>query len=375
MTIAISAYNAEDDAIGIEWSDGRESLFHHVWLRDNCPNERHPETWERVHDVLSFDLDVRAVTADLAADGGLAVGWSDGHHSHYACDWLRRHCYSEESRRARRPVPIHWSAAVADDAPRATHDAIMGTDSGLLEFLELLRDRGFCIVGGMPDDAKAGERIAGRIAYLRETNFGVDFTVISKPNPNNNAYTALELPAHTDLANREMPPGVQFLHCLRSDAPGGESILVDGFRVAHELRDQDPDAFELLSRTPMDFRFHDTEWDVRWRAPIIGLDADEGVREVRYNNALLGQLDVAPDLVKAVYRALRIFVGILRDPAGEYRHRMRAGEMLVFHNRRVLHGRAAFDPSGGGRELHGCYVDIDEMMSRIRVLKGENLSR
>lgn len=211
----------------------------------------------------------------------------------------------------------------------------METDAGLLEFLETLRDLGCCVVTGMPDDREAGEALAKRIAYLRETNFGVDFTVVSKPNPNNNAYTALELPAHTDLANREMPPGIQFLHCLVSDAPGGESVLVDGFHVVGVLRERDPEAFELLSTVPFDYRFHDTEWDVRWRAPIIGLDADGVLREIRYNNALREPLSVAPELVKPVYRALRALVGIIRDPANEVRFRMAAGEMLVFHNRRV----------------------------------------
>lgn len=373
MTCAITAYRLIDDVIGIVWSDGRESLFHHIWLRDNCPAERHPETWERIRDVLSIDPEVRAVSAKLDQDGGLAVDWSDNHRSHYAPDWLRRHCYGEDSRRERRAAPVLWSGNLADNPPRAAHDDIMDRDAGLLGFLETLHDQGFCIVGGMPNDAKAGERLASRIAYLRQTNFGVDFTVVSKPNPNNNAYTALELPAHTDLANREMPPGLQFLHCLKSDAPGGESILVDGFRVARLLREQDPDAFDLLASTPIDFRFHDTEWDVRWRAPIIGLNGDGDVKEIRYNNALRGQLDVPVERVRPMYRAMRAFVAILREPAGEVRLRMRAGEMLVFHNRRVLHGRAAFDPSGGARELHGCYVDIDEMMSRIRVLKGGNL--
>lgn len=371
--VAIRTCEIGDDGIGITWSDGRESLFHHIWLRDNCPTDRHPETLERINDLLSLDPDVRAASATLAKDGGLAVDWNDGHNSHYGSDWLRGHCYTEESRRGRRPAPVLWSGDIADDPPRANHDDIMNSDSGLLDFLETLRDQGFCIVGGMPDDAKAGEWLAGRISYLRETNFGVDFTVVSKPNPNNNAYTALALLAHTDLPNREMPPGIQFLHCLKSDAPGGESILVDGFRVAEQLRELDPDAFDLLTSTPIDFRFHDTDWDVRWRAPIIGLNADGDIAEIRYNNALLAPLDVAPALVKSVYRAIRSFVGILRDPSGEVHFRMRAGEMLVFHNRRVLHGRAAFDPSGGARKLHGCYVDIDELMSRIRVLEGENL--
>ncbi len=42
--------------------------------------------------------------------------------------------------------------------------------------------------------------------------------------------------------------------------------------------------------------------------------------------------------------------------------------MVVFDNRRVLHGREAFDPASGYRRLLGCYVDRGEWDSRIRVL-------
>ena len=42
--------------------------------------------------------------------------------------------------------------------------------------------------------------------------------------------------------------------------------------------------------------------------------------------------------------------------------------MMVFDNRRVLHGRTAFDASTGHRRLLGIYVDRDVLDSRIRVL-------
>lgn len=43
--------------------------------------------------------------------------------------------------------------------------------------------------------------------------------------------------------------------------------------------------------------------------------------------------------------------------------------MLVFDNWRYLHGREGFDPSAGDRHLEGCYVDWDEIFSRIRILQ------
>jgi gamma-butyrobetaine dioxygenase len=49
--------------------------------------------------------------------------------------------------------------------------------------------------------------------------------------------------------------------------------------------------------------------------------------------------------------------------------RLGAGDMSTFDNRRVLHARSAFDPTSGDRHLQGCYIDTDELLSRIRVLR------
>src|SRR5918995_1308546 len=71
------------------------------------------------------------------------------------------------------------------------------------------------------------------------------------------AYTSLPLDPHTDNPYRDPVPGVQLLHCLVNETAGGLSTLVDGFAAARALADRDPDAFALLSRTPVRFRYQD----------------------------------------------------------------------------------------------------------------------
>jgi len=55
------------------------------------------------------------------------------------------------------------------------------------------------------------------------------------------------------------------------------------------------------------------------------------------------------------------------------RFRLQPGdiETRTCDNGRVLHARDAFDPSTEERLLQGCYVDRDEMQSRIRILERE----
>ena len=70
-----------------------------------------------------------------------------------------------------------------------------------------------------------------------------------------------------------------------------------------------------------------------------------------------------------VYRAYRKLAVLIRDPAFEIRVRLAPGNLVAFDNHRMLHGREAFDPDVGPRRLQGCYVDGDELLSRIRVLE------
>jgi gamma-butyrobetaine dioxygenase len=61
-------------------------------------------------------------------------------------------------------------------------------------------------------------------------------------------------------------------------------------------------------------------------------------------------------------------MAMTRDPKYILNLKLKGGEMVVFDNRRVLHGRSAFDPNTGRRHLHGCYVDRGEFESRLRML-------
>lgn len=358
------------EAVTIQWADGRSSSFDHLWLRDNCQCAAclHPDTHERLFDVLDLEFDLAPSAVELT-DDVLLLAWPDGHRTDLAASFLRTHAYDDASRDERRERYSLWRG---DDLDPATLDVdyrgVVDDDAGLAAFLDVLWSHGLAIVRGTPDTHEALAELCHRVSWMRETNFGVDFEVEAKPDPNNVAYTAVELQSHTDLPNREMPPGVQFLHCRRADAVGGASTLVDGFAAADELRRIDPDAYDLLCTVEVPFRFQDEHYDVRWRAPVIGTFSDGQWREVRYHHALMAPLDVEAHVVRPVYAALQAFTEVLRQPGRALEFTMAPGDMIVFHNRRVLHGRRAFDPTSGHRHLHGGYVDVDELRSKMRVL-------
>jgi gamma-butyrobetaine dioxygenase len=203
---------------------------------------------------------------------------------------------------------------------------------------------------------------------VRASNFGEYYDVVSMPNPNASAYTAMGLELHTDLANWRAPPDIQLLSCVKSSVTGGESVFADGFKVAWDLRVSDPGDFALLSTHPVEFRFHDQDCDIRASAPTIELDAQRELRQIRFNNWLRAPIDVPEVLVRPMYDALGRFWRHLRDPVNHLNLRLQPGFLIAYDNHRILHGRAAFDPGSGERHLQGCYLNREDLESRLRLL-------
>ncbi len=366
----IAGLEHKPDRLAVTWDDGAVNEYHFVWLRDNCacPECRHPDAWERTLDPLTVPLDLTGRAEN--GDGALRVTWPDGHVTALSPSWLRDHAYEPAARTARHRAPQPWTAGdIAADPPVVAWEAVAADPAARLAWLRLIRERGFTIVTGVPTVPGAVLEVARLVSYVRETNFGVIFDVRSKPDPENLAYTPVELHPHTDLPNRQALMGLQLLHCLRHDATGGESVLVDGFAAAARLAAEHAADFELLAAVAVRYRFVDDDNDIEWRAPVIGLGAGGHPAEVRYHSALLAPLDIDPDQVVPFYAAYRRLGAILRRADLQHRFKMRAGECQVFDNRRVLHARAAFDPQSGARHFQGCYVDYDDFLSRLRVLE------
>ena len=176
-----------------------------------------------------------------------------------------------------------------------------------------------------------------------------------------------ETPALT-ITKVATPPFENNCYLLRCTATG-DTLLVDGFHAAEILRREDPAAFELLCRQPMNFRYADAHTELRARQALVSTDIDGVVRAVHFNNRSADWLDAPADVAQAWYQAYRAFARILKRPELELVFRLAPGDCVVMQNDRTLHGRTAFDPSLGRRHLQGCYIDGDAMESRRLVLR------
>ncbi|MER5636628.1 TauD/TfdA family dioxygenase [Kitasatospora sp. NPDC002227] len=338
------------------------------WLRDNCPCAecRDPRTGQKLFQITDLP-DGLAVTERSEAEGHLTVLWSDGHRSRYATEWFEQAAEgdgrTEEGKRlwvaadfARGLPEADWSAYLADPAERV---AVLGA----------VRRSGFAVLRGVPVAEGEVLAVARSFGYVRETNYGELFDVRVEPQANNLAFTNVAIAPHTDNPYRDPVPTLQLLHCLRNEAEGGDSGLVDGFKAAALLREESPEDFAVLTRTPVPFAFRDRGTDLRAEVPLIGVDALGRIREVRFNNRSIGTLrGLATAELDAFYAAYRRFAAITLRPELQLEFRLSPGDCLIFDNVRLLHARTAFEQQGG-RHLQGCYADLDTLASTLAVLE------
>ena len=364
----VELLNSNKNALKTFWNNGKNSSYHYLWLRDNCPTNFHPDTKESFFDQLSVSENIHPIKVEFD-DKNLSIDWSEGdHHSTFSLDWLYQHAYSGDLKKDQGTGYQSWSGDFADNVPRVDHNEVMDNDSALLDWMTALDKFGITIVQNMPDTEEAVSDTAARISFLRETNFGVTFDVQSKPKPVNLAYTSMALPLHTDLSNQEVPPGYQFLHCLANESEGGDSLFLDSLRVLEDMREDEPEKFQLLADTAVPFRFHDDSCDIRHHHSIINLDSFGNIVELKYNDHLADVFDMSEDVMYDFYLAYRDLMRRFKGPEYKIQLRLEAGDMAVFDNRRVMHGRSEFKPNTGRRHLRGCYVDRSEFQSRLRVL-------
>ena len=365
---AISACQLQDSCLAVRWEDGLEGRYHALWLRDNCPCPqcRHPGSGQRLLETAAIPVSIHPAHRRPLPGGDLAVEWSPGgHQSLYPAAFLRPYA-SAAAGPPTHPAPIAWERTFDPELTAATY-ADLDQDESLRGWLAHVPLYGFALLHQCPVREGVVEEVAQRFGYLRQTNYGRIFDVRSVAEPNNLAYTGLALSPHTDNPYRDPVPGLQLLHCLVSSVEGGDSILVDGLAVAGHLRRRHPDLFDLLTTHPVHFRFGDQDTQLSAAAPLIELDRQGQIAAVRFNNRSTAPLRLPTELMGPFYRAYQAFAQRLESPRFQLRLRLRPGDLMLFDNTRLLHGRTAFS-SAGQRHLQGCYVDPDGLQSRLAVL-------
>ncbi len=81
--------------------------------------------------------------------------------------------------------------------------------------------------------------------------------------------------------------------------------MTDGWAILSDLRRDDPQAFDILTRVPVRWQLFSDDEDTAATAPMIQLDTDGQVQTFRFSNQLAQPLDVPFDDVQRFYDAYR----------------------------------------------------------------------
>jgi alpha-ketoglutarate-dependent taurine dioxygenase len=315
----------------------------------------------------------------LLPDGKLEVTWhndipgyGDSHVSTYSKEFLDGFSGHFDGGRDQgllriRSQKIWTQSLISNKVKFIDFDKYMSSDSVLYDALVQLRVYGLLFIRGVPDSTTAVEDIGERIGDLKHTFYGRTWDVKSVPEAENIAYTNRFLGLHMDMLYTSAPPSLQLLHCLKNSCEGGSSLFSDSTNAAVQLLLEDTKKFKALAETRMIFHYKNggrnyvqarkaiEVWEagsttisrVNWSPPF---QAPFQLHKGILDNANL-------DKFETQVKAMKSFVKYIEDPKNVYEHRLQEGECVIFDNRRVLHGRRAFDTSSGERWLKGAYLD------------------
>lgn len=202
-----------------------------------------------------------------------------------------------------------------------------------------------------------------------KTFFGEMFTFMDNPDHADNAYSNDFLGPHTDNTYFTDAAGLLSLHCLFHDGEGGESTLVDGLKCAEELRANNLEAFELLTKVHIPGEYIDEEKEKHHyhSAPVIRLCPFTGeVKQLRWNVNDRAAMDTIPqeDMPK-FYEAFLEMAEIIESEKNKWIFKLTPGTVMIFNNWRLLHGREAYT---GVRKMTGGYVLHSEFVSKAKLL-------
>ncbi|KAF9011927.1 gamma-butyrobetaine hydroxylase [Cyathus striatus] len=369
---------------GITLAALNNTTFPYIWLRDACqaPASVHPSTSQKLFrsSDIPFDISPQDITI---SNQGLNVVWNDGHLSFFDRSFLERHSSPETLRQFHKDIsPQPWTRSSISSLPSLylTY-AELQTPQGLLKGIKQLCACGLLFVSGVPN-----EKTADKECELRNSRGHLARYV--PQGSRNIAYTNLDLGLHMDLLYFQHPPRYQILHCLRNRVRGGTSIFVDALYASETLRKTDPEAFSVLTTTPVSFHYINDGHHLHYEHPTIELlppgtylptssTVGAPVSHINYSPPFQAPLPLSTS--SSFYPSLRKFTELLNAPEHTYDYTLKEGDAVMFDNRRVLHARSAFDdipgleaaPGETNRWLKGCYLEADAIVDRGRVLQGK----
>ena len=367
----------DDEGLTLCWKNGAESRFSWFWLRDHDQSSDglDPATLQRRVDTFALDEAIPAGSGSVQEEGRqLAVTWPEGGEcSRYSADFLAAMAgLQPDAWDTHAGLPQRtWSArAPLQLEDPVAYGEITEEGGGLSSAFRRLQRDGLVVIDGVPTDIDTARRLFGRFGYIRETIFGGMWSLSADLSDHDDtAYSTQYLEPHTDATYSHDAPGLQCFLCQEFDGKGGESILVDGFALAEQMRAEEPELFQVLCEVSVPGRYIEEGQHLRAERPAIRLDGQGRLLQITFNNYDRAPFWLGAERMKDFYRAYRDFHARIVQQENWLTIPLRPGMALIFDNWRLLHGRMAYS---GKRVFCGCYHNHEDFESALRNLNPAN---
>ena len=341
--------------------------IHPIWLRERVSGLDHLDknTNQRLFDP-SFLENINIIKASIVKNS-LELTFDDGVTSEFEINILIDELL--ENKNILNIVKKKLWDSSLKNIPEHKFTETFFKSKEMYDLLKSFYTYGFIVIKNVPTTKNYIVKFANSIGNIRQTNFGKYFNVKSVPKPNDLAYTSQALSPHTDNPYRKPVPCIQLLHCIENETSGGLSTLVDGFKVANYLKEQNPNYFEILTKVKIKFKFIDKNIVLENEGTLIELDEKSNIKQVRFST----RLDYTPILNKneleLYYKARKEISTLYNSEKFKIEFKLQSGDLMMMDNYRLLHGRTSFDTSEGKRFLQGCYIDYDSSEGKLRHLE------
>lgn len=360
----------EDKALAVTFDDGVSSKFSFRWLKDHSHDEdsHDNKTNQRKIDTASINANEKPSSCDLQEkEGKLVLKWKDTGDSVLPIDLLYRlakHSDSPCSLGDGENLKLWYQDDVQSSPPSHDFNSVMAIGDARANWLNDLYQYGISFVHNTPVNLESTEKLINQIGYVRHTIYGGMWEFSANLEHEDTAYTANEIGLHTDGTYNYDPAGLQILHCLKFDGTGGENLLVDGFKVAYDLKNENPHAFDILSTVKVPGQYLGKDTHLIAEHEVIKLTPQGKVKQICFNNFDRAPFLMSLESMESFYEALGEFTRRLAMPKYQLKFTLEPGKPLFFDNWRVLHARNAYT---GQRVLCGGYVNREDFLSKLRV--------
>ena len=287
------------------------------------------------------------------------ITWNKDHKSNFSLNWIQSQ-FTDTQRHI-----VKWDKSIIENIDPLDYSDVNNNETSFQKCLELIDQYGIAFITNCPSSPIL-EKFAEKFGPIKTTIYGKTWSVLNDPTAKNIAYTNLSLPLHQDLQYLREPPGLQFLQSLKNTCKTGETTFLDSQLALEYFMNIHSSHVDILKTVLVRFTYDNDNHYHSHEKPMIE-DTPSGP-VLNYAPPFQGVLSLryTSDEIEKWYAAFNLFEEVLKIDGLVFERKLNQGDLVVFANRRVLHGRRSFE-GDCERLFQGAYTEWDDFLDRLVV--------